>query len=909
MKLIIYIFLINFLFWFNSSETEVTLPSTVCSCNPEQDSLALVEFFNATNGPTWDSSANWLTPTVPISDWYGVTVNSEGCVICLDLDGGDGNCEQNKAGNKLNGSFQGINLPFLTNLYLSNNNLTGGISSINGFPNLEELIINNNIEFGDTFDGFNHPNIEILKADSCAFQGSLPANLNLPSIEVLSLEKNELTGGIPSFVMMPNLKELNLNKNYNIGGNLLNLEHPNLEVLKANSCAIQGPIYPNLNLPSLIKLYLEGNELNGEISSFPIMTNLEELALSKNPGLGQEILNLEHPNLKILYANECNINSTLTPDLNLPSLTHLYLSKNGLTGSIPQFTNLGNLKVLFINDNISLEGPLPDLSSTPLLETFWASYCGFNGPIHDFSLANNLVVLNLKGNENLTGTIPNFPGPNLADLNLSSCTSLEGPLPLFDNLNLVYFTISNIGLDGTIPSMFPNMHPNLKYFIAHTNNFEGSIPNFSGLQSLEVLRLEQNRFDDVPDMNNIPALGTGWEGFHFENNFLSFKHVLPNLDLPGHLKFHPQKTKLDTTITVPFCSNYTIDLGIDEQVDSNYYIWSINNEVWTITDSNKVTIPQITELTTITCEVHNTVVQAYVAQHPETEELVLNNFKIVVIPDEIKDCNCPELGLVVESIPSNLCEGETSIIHIDNTDPSYNYELYFNGQASGISSQGNGNSISIETNPIEEETLITIIISEIANDDCSFELEQTLLLSPSDLTTETSVVNETGTGADGAITLCLDGGFPPYTITFSPMQGEQHVVSGPCEGNFDITGLTARYYSIEIMDDIGCIFITTILVDNPEKDRIGFPECPLITPNNDGLNDYLVFDGLVNYPENELYIFDRFGNELFHIDNYINNWDGTSKNSLLPQGTYFYTLLLDSTRHLIYKGCITLKYP
>jgi hypothetical protein len=37
-----------------------------------QDSLALVDFYNSTDGPHWTKHDNWLTD--PVSSWYGITV-------------------------------------------------------------------------------------------------------------------------------------------------------------------------------------------------------------------------------------------------------------------------------------------------------------------------------------------------------------------------------------------------------------------------------------------------------------------------------------------------------------------------------------------------------------------------------------------------------------------------------------------------------------------------------------------------------------------------------------------------------------------------------------------------------------------------------------------------------------------
>src|SRR3954467_10406512 len=38
----------------------------------KQDSLALVDLYNSTNGPGWGSNENWLTG--PVSTWYGIEV-------------------------------------------------------------------------------------------------------------------------------------------------------------------------------------------------------------------------------------------------------------------------------------------------------------------------------------------------------------------------------------------------------------------------------------------------------------------------------------------------------------------------------------------------------------------------------------------------------------------------------------------------------------------------------------------------------------------------------------------------------------------------------------------------------------------------------------------------------------------
>jgi gliding motility-associated-like protein len=60
------------------------------------------------------------------------------------------------------------------------------------------------------------------------------------------------------------------------------------------------------------------------------------------------------------------------------------------------------------------------------------------------------------------------------------------------------------------------------------------------------------------------------------------------------------------------------------------------------------------------------------------------------------------------------------------------------------------------------------------------------------------------------------------------------------------------------------------------------------SPNGDGVNDLFYIEGVENYPNNELNIFNRWGNEVYFEQGYLNTWDGSWNGKLLPDGTYFY---------------------
>jgi len=71
----------------------------------------------------------------------------------------------------------------------------------------------------------------------------------------------------------------------------------------------------------------------------------------------------------------------------------------------------------------------------------------------------------------------------------------------------------------------------------------------------------------------------------------------------------------------------------------------------------------------------------------------------------------------------------------------------------------------------------------------------------------------------------------------------------------------------------------------------------LLTPNNDGSNDFLHFDAISLSPNNELRIFNRWGRAVYTKTDYKNTFDGranvssvVNKSKILPNGVYFYII-------------------
>ena len=66
-----------------------------------------------------------------------------------------------------------------------------------------------------------------------------------------------------------------------------------------------------------------------------------------------------------------------------------------------------------------------------------------------------------------------------------------------------------------------------------------------------------------------------------------------------------------------------------------------------------------------------------------------------------------------------------------------------------------------------------------------------------------------------------------------------------------------------------------------------------IGEGSNGQNDYFVMDGLFRWPNTALTIYNRWGQTVYHADDYKNDWDGRNGNNgqLLPAGTYYYVVV------------------
>lgn len=96
-------------------------------------------------------------------------------------------------------------------------------------------------------------------------------------------------------------------------------------------------------------------------------------------------------------------------------------------------------------------------------------------------------------------------------------------------------------------------------------------------------------------------------------------------------------------------------------------------------------------------------------------------------------------------------------------------------------------------------------------------------------------------------------------------------------------------YILTVTDANSCVNSDTVLITVILEQFDGMIS-NLFTPNNDGINDTWYIQGIQNYPDNQVFVYNIYGNEVYSKKNYSNDWQGTYNGSPLPDGTYYYVI-------------------
>lgn len=120
-------------------------------------------------------------------------------------------------------------------------------------------------------------------------------------------------------------------------------------------------------------------------------------------------------------------------------------------------------------------------------------------------------------------------------------------------------------------------------------------------------------------------------------------------------------------------------------------------------------------------------------------------------------------------------------------------------------------------------------------------------------------------------------------------------------GNDIVYTPDSNFYGFDTLTYISCdlnctnLCDTAIVIIKVNIAALNFPE--FISPNSDGINDFWFLGNLSAYPKNELTILNRWGDPLYHVQPYNNEWNGQSNMGIpvmmqgVTDGTYFYVFI------------------
>ena len=339
---------------------------TEVQCPPLSDRGILIALYDATGGPEWTNSGDWLTDA-PLGEWYGVSTDAGGRVVGLDLqsNGLEGPIPRELGGlaeletlilfeNELTGSIP----PELGALakaklvVLAANQLSGPIpAELGGLADVEELHLNGNQLTSVPPELGGLAELAVLSLASNELT-SLPPELGgLAELAVLSLASNELTSLPPELGELGNLRALTLNFNQltsvppELGG-LANLEYLRLWSNELTS------VPPELGeLGSLRFLDLEGNQLTSVPAELGRLARLRVLWLASNEltSLPRELGALG--SLRFLFLQSNQLASVPGELGGLAELAVLSLASNELTSLPQELSELDNLQELYLDGN------------------------------------------------------------------------------------------------------------------------------------------------------------------------------------------------------------------------------------------------------------------------------------------------------------------------------------------------------------------------------------------------------------------------------------------------------------------------------------------------------------------------------------------------------------------------------
>ncbi|MCC6600316.1 MAG: gliding motility-associated C-terminal domain-containing protein [Crocinitomicaceae bacterium] len=235
----------------------------------------------------------------------------------------------------------------------------------------------------------------------------------------------------------------------------------------------------------------------------------------------------------------------------------------------------------------------------------------------------------------------------------------------------------------------------------------------------------------------------------------------------------------------------------------------------------------------------------------------------------------------------------------------------FDGSASVIAGGGSGDLTTIvspENFEIEQINDTSFIYTEVGEgsfvidvfDQNGCSIRDTVEVIPDIITdmvlTMSSTPESCWSTVDGTATVVVQNGNQPISYQWDDPQMQQTTTA---------TGLPSNYtFTVVVTDMIGCTLTGQVYV---EPTLECFNITTGITPNGDGVNDTWVLGGLEYFPDADIYVYNRWGQQVYYSNGYGTAWDGTFNGEPLPVADYYFVIDYAEDKEPI-TGTVTIKY-
>lgn len=262
------------------------------------------------------------------------------------------------------------------------------------------------------------------------------------------------------------------------------------------------------------------------------------------------------------------------------------------------------------------------------------------------------------------------------------------------------------------------------------------------------------------------------------------------------------------------------------------------------------------------------------------------------------------------SCPSFICVGDMCNLAILSQPLDVDSLVWSSSTVgNGLPTNVNTNEITISPTQDGIQTYTLTVYSDGCSSSSSFSLQ---VSSPASVEPDTFEVDFNGSLNNFDVTTndLIPGTLPGiFTINITSDVSNGTLVNNG-DGTFDYTpnqgffGTDQFIYEICVQCGTGTVCRFAIVTLNTVSQDCLIPT--VITPNGDGINDTWRITCANDFQQNELIVFNRWGDEVYRAEPYNNDWQGTYNDQDLPDGTYFFIFKTGPSDNDPTKGTLTI---